>query len=387
MNTNQPKQEKYIWVPLAIICFFMQIFSLAAKEIDADYDDSLERALYYMANQKLNIAKQKLEKLQVDYENLDYRFYTIKGELYLKLDQVDEAIEAFEISSRMSSAQKIDQPLVAKKLYELYLNSRKLHKAFDYIRLYLAQNPGDKKARYDSLVLSSRLGKLNYFNAVSSRFLKDLKDSEKKIPDIEKWIQKKEYKKAFELASEEILKNPMNPKLHGLKRIAQNSLDSKSDEMENVLLGMAAIFFQEKKYSLLLGNFYKLQNRKFQAINLYRRMFSQSLKSDKYEFDEEVLYLIRDSYYELGRTKDAFAISELIQMCRRGDHQIEEDLWNAYKLSYNREILVFLIFHVREKKQNESLEKYLKVLKAHDQKYGDSEFMNIFPVFDYPEES
>jgi tetratricopeptide (TPR) repeat protein len=387
VNTNQPKQEKYIWVPLAIICFFMQIFSLAAKEIDADYDDSLERALYYMANQKLNIAKQKLEKLQVDYENLDYRFYTIKGELYLKLDQVDEAIEAFEISSRMSSAQKIDQPLVAKKLYELYLNSRKLHKAFDYIRLYLAQNPGDKKARYDSLVLSSRLGKLNYFNAVSSRFLKDLKDSEKKIPDIEKWIQKKEYKKAFELASEEILKNPMNPKLHGLKRIAQNSLDSKSDEMENVLLGMAAIFFQEKKYSLLLGNFYKLQNRKFQAINLYRRMFSQSLKSDKYEFDEEVLYLIRDSYYELGRTKDAFAISELIQMCRRGDHQIEEDLWNAYKLSYNREILVFLIFHVREKKQNESLEKYLKVLKAHDQKYGDSEFMNIFPVFDYPEES
>ncbi len=168
--------------------------------------------------------------------------------------------------------------------------------------------------------------------------------------------------------------------------MAQNSLNSKSDEMENVLLGMAAIFFQDKKYSLLLGNFYKLQNRKFQALNLYRRMFSQSLKNEKYEFDEDVLYLIRDSYYELDRTKDALAISELIQMCRRGDHQIEEDLWNAYKLSYNREILVFLIFHVRQKKLNESLEEYLKVLKDHDQKHGDSEFMNIFPVFDYPEE-
>ncbi|MCB1179784.1 MAG: hypothetical protein KDK36_19560 [Leptospiraceae bacterium] len=355
-----------------------------------------DKNLFFSKEKKLNVAKQILEKIEITYEKPDYRYYAIRGELHQKLEELDEAIDYYEKSMKYSTfnvkeasdGEHVDvlinnQKFISEKLFKLYLDSRKLKKAFDFIRIYLATNPNDGKARYESIILASRLKRLEYFNkAISLIPKKSEEEFEKSFLTIKELIRKKKFSKALTLIEEEILYNPLELKLHNMARLCHNSIDPNSKEMETILLNTAAIFYKEKKHSLLLGNYYRHHKKKYQALNLYRRMFDQSLEKDEYNFDEEVLYLLRDWYHNEKRLSDELAISRLIEMGRRGDHQIEEELFSEYNVSKNREILVYLIFHLSHKDNKALYRKYQSILAQHDRKHGDSEFMNIFPVFD-----
>jgi hypothetical protein len=64
------------------------------------------------------------------------------------------------------------------------------------------------------------------------------------------------------------------------------------------------------------------------------------------------------------------------------DHSNNNELQNLYIISESREILEFLLFHLKEINKIAEYNKYKQILIERDLKYADREFMNIFPVFE-----
>jgi hypothetical protein len=342
------------------------------------YKTLLTEAEYYYFQKRPEISREKLNKIKVEYsKHLELGYFRLSGKLYEDAGREPEAIEEYERALRI---QKEDSEL-AKKLYFFHLKDRRIRKAFDYLRIYLYLKPEDLSLRYKSLILASRLGERKYFQ-YAARLIESNAPKKQEPERLEALRKEKKYAEGLSLSKEMVEIYPFEKKFHEYLRIFQYHLSPDSDQMEEILLDTAAIFFQEKKYSLDLAQFYTKKKRIHAALNLYRRMFSQGLASEGWDLEEEILFLIRNTYFQLGWKEQAKDISFLVDMVRKAEHLTEQEIETKYLLNKNREILVYAIYFL-EKNKSKSVDFYKERLYNRDQKLGDKEFMNVFPVFDY----
>jgi hypothetical protein len=293
-----------------IIIFLLFSFEnfkhLSAKELDSHYEEYLEQADKYLSTYKfcnskeknekmendcsetisasyLKLTKEKLEKLETEYPAPDYRFFGLRGMLYEELGKIDLATEDYEKALSL----KPNEKNIAKRLFEIYGEDRRPQKAFNFARIYLSQDPENKLIRYRALILASRLGERKYFNFSLSKIEASKKSNslETILKEVDKLISKKDFKQCKNILDESILLYPTSLKLHNQSIQVERKINSSKNEMEKLLLDKAAIFYTEKKYSLELAMFYKENNRKYEALNLYRRMFHQAIKKQGYNFE------------------------------------------------------------------------------------------------------
>ncbi|MDX1961227.1 MAG: hypothetical protein SFU98_21840 [Leptospiraceae bacterium] len=347
---------------------------ILGREIDGRYETILQEAEFYFQNDKLNISKQKLEKLDREYEQKDFRYYAIKGKLLDKEERYLDATENYVSSIKL----KQDQKDVAKRLYEIYREDRKWNLAFDYLRIYLSleENP---ELRFDSIVISSRLGNHKYYNyAIAKAESKKSKSEEEIIKSSTTNFKKSKYSECIEEIKKEIIYKPRSKKLHN--QIIRCSLKKgNSEESEKYLLDRAAIFFDEEKFSLELARFYEENHQGQYSLNLLRRALYQSFQKDKPNL-EEILYLIRNAYITLGRNKDANSISDLISNIKLKEFD-SDNLISLYKVLNNREVLEVLIYGLKKQGKNDMAKSYEEELMRRDESSEEKEFMKIFPVF------
>ena len=358
------------------------ISGLLAKDIPPDfYKIILTEAEYYYFQKRPEISREKLNKLQVEFPDfLEYGYYRLSARLYEESGYESEAILDYE----KALFQKKDDASIALKLYSLYAKDRRIRKAFDFLRIYLALEPGDRPLRFQSLVLASRLGEKKYFEFAKKRILSigDLENEKDSLESLQKLLDQKKYSKGVIESKSLVEKFPFNKNYYHYWRIFQYHISADSDEMENILISTASVFFEEKKYSFELAQFYNKRKKYHAALNLFRRTFSQTLNVDGWNMDEEILYLLRTTYFHLGWKEQAKSISILIDLMRKTEHLTFDEIESKYLLNKNREITVYAIYYFSKLNPPKS-EIFKERLINRDKKSGDRELMNIFPIFDY----
>ena len=370
---------------LRFLCYIVStgfISGLLAIDDPPDfYKTLLTEAEYYYFQKRPEISREKLSKLQTEYPQfLEFGYFRLSARLYEDSGHVIESLEEYERALNL----KKDDPELALKLFKGYDAERKLRKSFNYLRIYLSLVPGDLSYRLKSLVYASRLGERKYFEFAQKK-INSLVEADKEsdyLKNIEKVYRDKKYSECRQLSLSLREKYPFNKKYHHFARICQSYISTISDDMEDILLTSAAIFYKEKKYSLELAQYYLKNKRNFSALNLFRRTFSQALQNDGLGVEEEILFLIRDIYFKMGWMEDARDVSSLIDIIRRKEHVPAEDFEALYLLNKNREVIVYAIYYFSSQKSNK-VPLYLERLKERDSKRSDKEFMNVFPVFDY----
>lgn len=363
------------------IVFFGFSGLLGAEDPPEFYKLLLTEAEYYYFQKRPEISREKLNKLLVEYPKyLEYGYYRLSGRLYEDSGYLREALEDYE----KALYRKKEDSEIALKLFNHYDSERKLRKAFDFLRIYLALVPEDPARRFRSLVYSSRLGEKKYFEYALKKIGENsgVERKEENLKQLEKMFLEKSYSECKSFSLSLIEKFPLENQYHNYYKICILNTKFEPRELEDALLHRACVFPLEKKYSLELAQFYFSKNRFYAALNLYRRTFSQALLREGWNTEEETLYLLRETYFRLGLTEDARDISILIDIIRKAEHTTEEELVNKYLLHKNREILVYAI-HFIKKQKKDGAGRFLEWLKERDSKRGDREFMNIFPVFDY----
>lgn len=367
-----------VWI-LVILFFFQPLFS---QSLDEKYEEMLTEAEYYVSERNISVASLKLQRLQNRFPEPDHRFYALLGDLFVLEGRTLDALIVYTRSLEL----KPDQPRIAKFLYETHEQNKEPKKAFDVLRLYLSQEPNDRELRFQSLVLSKRLGEKKYYEFAMNRIKKSTKAKEKDLQDELKKIERqKDWKKLLDKSTQGYQSFPENKELYQYALIAQNKIDPLHPKMEEILLGMAAIFSDEKKYDIWLAQFYQKKGRVYEALNLYRRAFWHSLQKEKYLFEEDTLIFLRDAYYKMGWEKEALEISELIEMTRKKEDLPISELENRIRITSNREMLVYILFLAKEKNEIHLLNKYKKQLKERDESNWKRDFVGIFPVFYYEE--
>ncbi len=374
----------FFWVRgFLLFLSFIGLFSglLAVDDPPDFYKTILTEAEYYYFQKRPEISREKLNKLQVEFPGfLEYGFFKLSAKLYEDSGNETEAILAYE----KALYQKKEDSTLALKLYNLYAKDRRIRKAFDFLRIYLALEPGDRSQRFQSLILASRLGEKKYFEYAKKRISNfgEEENEKESLESLQKILDQKKYSQGVMESKSLVEKFPFNKNYYHYWRLFQYHISPDSDEMEDILISSASVFFQEKKYSLELAQFYNKKKRYQAALNLFRRTFSQTLKADGWNMDEEILYLLRTTYFQLGNKEQAKSISILIELMRKTEHLSYEEIESKYLLNKNREITVYAIYYFSKMNSSKS-DVYRERLINRDKKFGDRELMNIFPIFDY----
>jgi predicted negative regulator of RcsB-dependent stress response len=364
-----------LWI-LAILFFFFPLFGIEPEE--RKYEQLLAEVEYYLEVKNLSVASMKLQKLETLVMEPDFRFYTLLGDLFVQEHRYLDALVAYT----QSLQKKPDQPRVAKFLYQTHLENKEPSKAFDTLRLYLSQNTEDKEARYQSLILAKRLGEEKYYQFAIQRIRKSSKTKESEfLNSLKNLHTQKKWKELFSQGRAGYFEFPENIHFYNYAQLALVHFAKKSKEMEEILLGKAAIFETNKKYDIQLAEYYKESGRHFEALQLYRRAFLHSLKIDKEKYEEDTLILLRSTYFQLGWEKEALEVSELISMIRQKEKLNLEELENRIRITRNREMIVYILFLLTESKDSEKYNKFQRLLKQRDADNWNRDFNGIFPVF------
>ncbi|MCB1142422.1 MAG: hypothetical protein H7A24_00975 [Leptospiraceae bacterium] len=373
-----PAKVKLTLRILLILQLFYPGFSIHPSEDPPKmYRTLLTESEFYYSTGRKDICLQKLDTILSKYpEHLEYGYYSLRGSLDEERGDLLKAM----VSYKRALYLKPENSDLAKKILQFYEGERKLRDAFDFARIYLNLKPDDQDTRFRALVLSSRLGERKYFLYAEKKLgnSPEKEKEEEHLKNLKSHLQKKEYKEGYELSKRLLPHFAFHPKFHSYHRIFLKESGRPEDEVEESLIDSAAIFWKDQKYSFQLATHYSDRKKYFRAMNLFRRMLSQSLRKNEGKIEEEILYLIRDTYYKLDRKDQAISISHLIDLNRKKEKLDESDFFAHYSSGRNREFLSYLMYHFKEKESY-----YRSLMKERDLKEGDREYMNIFPLFDY----
>lgn len=363
-----------------LIIFIYCVSLVLSNELDDRYEQILAEAEFYLQEKNINATTIKLQKLEANYSNLDFRFYKVLGDLFLLEERKQDALVAYTQSLQHNPS----QPQVAKLVYKFYLENREIQKAFDILRIYLSNEKADLDARFDSLILAARLGNKKYYQFALKRIQTASKnENEKELLDKLKLLEsKKSWKELEDLSFFAIKHFPENRIFYRYALLALNKQKYHPEKLEFLLISQTAVF-SEARDSLELAQFYEKQNRTLEALNLYRITFSRALQKKGLQFEEEVLVLLRNLYYSMGWKKEALETSELIDILRMKNIAIS-NLENRIRVMKNREFLVSLAFLTKDF-DKEKYQYYKTLLKQRDEQNWNKDFFGVFPIFYYEE--
>ncbi|MBM9501371.1 hypothetical protein JWG44_14030 [Leptospira sp. 201903071] len=309
--------------------------------------EELGRLRYDEALQKLEIADSLGTKRTAPYYEIEGRAWIGKGDL-------TTALESFEKSIQIEPA---NQPLL-QEIIAGFEELKKPDKTFRFTRLSLNQNPNHPEYRYKALVLSSRLGNLNYYKETLFWIQKNnpyREDQAAIEAEVNTSNETGKIDEAISKCRKYLLYFPENSYLH---RILLLSLKKKqSPLLEQALLDRAAIFRDEPIFAYESALEF-LQNKRYnESLAMSRRAFYLSLKKEG-RAGKEILYPLHRIYRQRGNVSDIQAI-EILQEIVESNHPLDEEFLDSKlkQTGFNRELLLFSLFYIQKNATSTSKKK------------------------------
>ncbi|MDV6236500.1 hypothetical protein CH379_012770 [Leptospira ellisii] len=323
------------------------------------YEELLRQARDEVLRQRYDHALQKLEIADSLGERRTGPYYEIEGRAWIGKGDLTTALESFE----KSLALEPDHPSLLSDLISGYEELRKPDKAFQFTRLGLSQNPENAVFRYKALVLSSRLGNLNYYRQ-TLRWIGEHNPYANDLPAIEAEIKQSfesgKIDETISKCSKFIPYYPENPLFHRLfllslkkKRFSmQGSLSGQ--RLEQALLDRAAVFRNEPIFAYESALEF-LQNKRWNdSLALARRAFFLNLKKDG-RAEKEILYPIHRIYRQRGNVLDVQAI-EILQEIVESGRSVDANFLDSKlkQTGFNRELLLYSLTFLKNQKRGNS---------------------------------
>lgn len=308
----------------------------------------------------------------------DFRYYNLAARAHMKLGQVFDGIHAYEESIK----KKKDQLDLILYVADFYEKERKQKESLFYTKLYLEQKPNAKYRLYTAAILSRQLGLESDYESYM-QFLESDKTfvSEKDAlqASLLKNIKNKKWKEADDLSLRYLVYFPREETMYETLILARRGRES--ELLEQAYQWTTTIFLNETRYFTRYGVYLQEKQRYLEALSLFRRGFYNLLKFFPDSDAGEILFLIRQSYANLGKDRDTLAIDSLVKDFK---NQIKltatelENHQNTYRK--NREYLLFCI-HWFSKRDATKANEYRQKLKDRDMEFEETEFLRVMGVF------
>lgn len=192
-------------------------------------------------------------------------------------------------------------------------------------------------------------------------------------------IKNRKWKEADDLSLRYLVYFPREEGMYETLILARRGRNS--EFLEQAYIWTSTVFLKETRYFTRYGVFLQEKQRYLEALSLFRRGFYNLLKYDPNSDAKEILFLIRQSYANLGKDRDTLAIDSLVKDFINQKSLKASELEN-HVATYrkNREYLLFSIywFSTRDK---EKTNEYRKRLRERDMEFEESEFLRVMGPF------
>jgi len=346
--------------------------------------------LFFTYDHLLNIAEQKIEtdspnqafsflaKAREIKPELDSRFHNLTGEAHWKLGNFHEAMNAF----RNSVDADPKQIVLLLRIADFYEKERKPDIALEYNERYLIIVPTDKARLYKSAILARRIGKEEQYQNYIQNLENDTSfktEGEALQASLSKNLKLKKWKETEDLVIRYL---PFFPRVEGMyETLILARRGKKSPLVEDAYILACVTFKEDTRYYVQYGVFLQENGRNLESLAMFRRAFFIALKNNVKSDWGEFLFLLRQSYANLGWERETLAMDVLVNDIKNKDNlkdQILEDHIQSYRK--NREYLLFGQFWFKDKDSKKS-NLYKSLLKQRDDENIEKEFQFVIGPF------
>ncbi|MBW0435514.1 hypothetical protein HGB47_18055 [Leptospira yasudae] len=370
-------------------CFFFLLctgYSTLYGNSTFSYGELLRQAREELGRLRYDEALQKLEIANSLGNKKTATYYEIEGRAWIGKGDLTTAMESFE----KSLAIEPDNSVLWIEIVSGYEELKKPAKAYHFARLSLSQNQENPILRYKILVLSSRLGNLEYYKE-TLRWIEDNNPYQNDLSAIEAEVNTSyetgKIDESIVKCKKFLLYFPENRFLHRILLLCLKK--KKSAGLEQALLDRAAIFRNEPIFAYESALEF-LQNRRFvESLSMSRRAYYLTLKKNG-QPSKEILYPLHRLYRQQGSVVDIQAIEILQEIVETGKEANETFLDAKLKQTgFNRELLLYALFQLRknpsktsEQRSNEWKSFFAKLRKQQEEE----DLSNIISPFTYDTE-
>ncbi len=362
--------------------FLLWVFSfcnpLVANPTFHNYEKLLAIAEEKITTQNPGRAFSFLQKARELEPDPDFRYFNLLGDAHWKLQQTYLAIEAYEKSLEKNQNQF---PLFL-RIADFYEKERKPDKALIFSEKYLDLVPNDKNRIFRAAILSRRMGKENAFQSYIKTLESDTtfateKDSLRTT--LVKYVQLKKWKEAENLTLKYLPYFPREEFMYETLILARRGQMLTSVEEAYTLA--CVIFKEETRYFVRYGVYLQENQRYIEALSSLRRAFSNGIRYKKEDDWGEILFLIRQTYSNLGRSKDSLAIDSLVKDTKLKE-SLKGEILENHIATYrkNREYLFYGIYFFKDKNP-ELVQIYTKEMQERDSENEYKELLFVIGPF------
>ncbi|TGM76045.1 hypothetical protein EHR04_10865 [Leptospira levettii] len=308
----------------------------------------------------------------------DYRYYNLSAQAHMKLGQIFDGIHAYEESIK----RKKDQLDLVLYIADFYEKEKKPREALFYTKLYLEQKPNAKYRLYLAAILSRQLGLESDYEMYIQNLENDktfVSEKDALQTSLLKNIKNRKWKEADDLSLRYLVYFPREEGMYETLILARRGRNA--DSLEQAYIWTSTIFLKETRYFTRYGVYLQEKQRHLESLTLFRRGFYNLLKYDPNSDAKEILFLIRQSYANLGKDRDTLAIDSLVKDFQNQKNLTGTDLENHVSTyRKNREYLLFAIHWFSSRNETKANE-YRRKLKERDLEFEESEFLRVMGPF------
>ncbi|MCW7518403.1 hypothetical protein ND816_05665 [Leptospira levettii] len=308
----------------------------------------------------------------------DYRYYNLSAQAHMKLGQIFDGIHAYEESIK----RKKDQLDLFLYIADFYEKEKKPREALFYTKLYLEQKPNAKYRLYLAAILSRQLGLESDYEMYIQTLENDktfVSEKDALQTSLLKNIKNRKWKEADDLSLRYLVYFPREEGMYETLILARRGRNA--DSLEQAYIWTSTIFLKETRYFTRYGVYLQEKQRYLESLTLFRRGFYNLLKYDPNSDAKEILFLIRQSYANLGKDRDTLAIDSLVNDFQNQKNLTGTDLENHVStFRKNREYLLFAIHWFSSRNESKANE-YRRKLKERDLEFEESEFLRVMGPF------
>jgi tetratricopeptide (TPR) repeat protein len=308
----------------------------------------------------------------------EFRYFNLTGDAFWKLGKQFEAMEAYRKSADLNP----NQNLLELRIADFYESERKPELALLYNQRFLKLVPTDKYRIFKSAILSRRIGKEADYQTYIQSLENDnsfASEGDSLQSSLTKNIKLKKWKESEDLALRYL---PFFPRVEGLfETLILARRGTKSPLIEDAYTMACVTFKEETRYFVRFGVYMQENNRYLESLSLFRRAFFNSLKYNAKGDRGEFLFLLRQSYANLGWEKETLAIDSLGKDIKNRD-TLTDDVLENHIQTYrkNREYLLFGVYWFRSKNSLKA-DYYRTLLRKRDEESSEKEFLFVIGPF------
>jgi tetratricopeptide (TPR) repeat protein len=342
------------------------------------YDHLLKVAEEKIITDSPNQAFSFLAKAKEIMPEPEFRYYNLTGEAFWKLGNHYEAMSAFEKSVELNPSQFS----LLLRIADFYESERKPDVALIYNEKFLKIVPTEKLRIFKVAILSRRIGNETNYQKYIQILESDksfASEQESLQASLSRNLKLRKWKEAEELTLRYL---PYFPRVEGMyETLILARRGKKSPLIEDAYTMACVTFKDETRYYVRFGVFLQENGRYLESLSMFRRALFNALKFNVKSDWGELLFLLRQSYGNLGWELETLAIDSLVQDIKNKDKLTDEQVENHIQ-SYrkNREYLLFGLYWFKDKNP-EKASIYKSMLNERDQASSEKEFLFVIGPF------